>query len=599
MNKKDLAGIRMERHIVFLILFALLLRGSHEGLSQSAVQRPSRQSAMEAFSNKEYELAYTRFMELSDLYPKDPVYKYYPGVCLVLLKREPQRAIAFLSEADKQSASMRSVPGDLLFYLGRAQQMDGRFTEAIQSYNLFIAQAGKKAAKDFKVDEYINECKSGNGRISGKELQVAESGIKVEQTLITNGPPAPEKQSVRTENAGKPVEPLPADYDRILTEAMVYHVKADSLARVAETMKGGLEKLQYQDRVAAKTRIAEIEAQEAHYRKLSDQKADNKMSQETASIVPAVTGAEDKRQTVQNPKDRSDRSGVSVVAPDTGKSQTKSGQSYQGRKSIESEEINLTVQVKKDSVKQSAGKGSVVEQVKKQPVVLSEFEINPKPAGKTGEMVPINPEQPEGLVYRIQVAVFRNRVEMSFFKGIAPAYGYRIQGTDKTTYYIGLFRRSSDAHKALESVKKKGFRDAFLVASMGGKPVSAGRAAVLEKEWGNKSLKKPEAIGQQSSSDTIPPVLTFRVEVKRSAKPLKEDVVETMRKVAGNRGFDIMETENKQVLYLIGNFITFESASEYADLLVRNGYHDAKVVAWMGKKEIPVDTARQLFEKIQ
>ena len=53
------------------------------------------------------------------------------------------------------------------------------------------------------------------------------------------------------------------------------------------------------------------------------------------------------------------------------------------------------------------------------------------------------------------------------------------------------------------------------------------------------------------------------------------------------------------IAYLIGKFITFESAEEYADLLKRNGYRDAQVVAWLGKKEIPIETARQLFDNLK
>ena len=57
-----------------------------------------------------------------------------------------------------------------------------------------------------------------------------------------------------------------------------------------------------------------------------------------------------------------------------------------------------------------------------------------------------------------------------------------------------------------------------------------------------------------------------------------------------------MINQNKKIAYLIGNFFTFQSAAEYADLLVRNGYRDAKVVAWLGTKEIPLETAKQFFE---
>jgi hypothetical protein len=99
--------------------------------------------------------------------------------------------------------------------------------------------------------------------------------------------------------------------------------------------------------------------------------------------------------------------------------------------------------------------------------------------------------------------------------------------------------------------------------------------------------------------DTVPPTLSFRVEVIRSLKPLKDDVVDGIKKIAGTRGLDIQPLDDGNIAYLIGKFITFESATEYADLLIRNGYREARVVAWLGKKEIPVETAKQLFENLE
>jgi sulfur carrier protein ThiS len=76
-------------------------------------------------------------------------------------------------------------------------------------------------------------------------------------------------------------------------------------------------------------------------------------------------------------------------------------------------------------------------------------------------------------------------------------------------------------------------------------------------------------------------------------------VVEGIRKVAGNKGLDIQFLEDREIAYLVGKFITFETASEYADLLNRNGYRDSKVVARLGEKEISVETAKKLFEKLK
>ena len=248
-----------------------------------------------------------------------------------------------------------------------------------------------------------------------------------------------------------------------------------------------------------------------------------------------------------------------------------------------------TVERKPDTTK------SIIPPPKKRVEIFSFFEVLAQPATDPKAKLIIDSEVPAGLIYRIQIAVFRNPVTPAFFKGLSPIYGFRITGTDKTTYYAGMFRRSADAAKALVTVKSKGFKDSFIVALSGNKTVSADRAAMMEKEWGNKPFVYIENGLNDTKSDTITPTLTFRVEVARSLKPLKEDILEGIRKAAGNRGLDIITLEDGKIDYLIGNFITFETAAEYADLLKRNGYKDAQVVAWLGKKEIPVRYCKRTF----
>jgi hypothetical protein len=226
------------------------------------------------------------------------------------------------------------------------------------------------------------------------------------------------------------------------------------------------------------------------------------------------------------------------------------------------------------------------------------FGIIPANAAYPDEKIKVDPEIPAGLIYRIQLAVFRNPVAPPVFRGITPVHGFRLQGTDKTVYYAGMFRKSADARTALIKVKETGFKDAFIVSLADGKQVSADRAAVLENEWGSRPLFEsgtPEA----AAADTLPPALVFRVEVARSVKPMKPDAVETLRSLAGSRGLDIIRLADGNNVYLIGKFITFESAAEYADLLIRNNYRNSKVVAWLGNREVPVETAKKLFNGIE
>jgi hypothetical protein len=260
--------------------------------------------------------------------------------------------------------------------------------------------------------------------------------------------------------------------------------------------------------------------------------------------------------------------------------------------------LGAGTQKQKDSVNRVAAKQKT-EKVQQKPLELfSIFEVIPKPVYTARDKIPVNPEVPAGLIYRIQIAVFKNPAAPSYFKGISPVYGFKSEGPGVTIYYAGMFRKMSDATKALAKVKASGFKDSFVVALLDKKIVSADRAGILEKEWGNKPLIIGDISQIQSSPlDTIPPTLVFRVEVTRSPKPLTAEKLELIRRLAGNRGLEIIKNASGQNIYLIGKFLTFEDAAEYADLLTRNGQKDAKVAAYLGRREIPVETAKQLFEK--
>jgi hypothetical protein len=218
------------------------------------------------------------------------------------------------------------------------------------------------------------------------------------------------------------------------------------------------------------------------------------------------------------------------------------------------------------------------------------FAVETNPELIKNQKISMDPELPAGLVYRIQMGVFSKPLSPVFFKGISPASGFRISGTASTKYFVGMFRRMAEANRSLLMVKQMGFKDSFVTAILDGKPVSIERAAILENEWGQKPLMK---------TVTGPSTLVFRVELAKTAKPVSKEMEEAYKKLAGIRGFEILSTPVGSTAYIIGKFITFESASEYADLLVRNGYREARVVAFLGPREVPVETAKELFEKIK
>ena len=504
---------------------------------------------MEAFSNGDYEKAYSEFSELLKTYSKDPLYKYYTAVCLVNLERDPAGAEAMILQAIESNAAARPLPAEALFYLGRAKHLSGSFTEAIDSYSKYSDQVGKKAAREMGVPDFIQQCINEKGALENTAEIIPEPEKELFKPVVAVTPAAvTESNKDVISGQDLPVrEELPEEFSLIIEEALAFQFLADSANALATDQKNRLEAISNDKKPAARVKISELELLAVSYQKSADQKYRE-------------------AQIAMNP-DEQEKNMYALVE----------------NREILSDTIAQVALPVTDTVD-----------------IFYYFNILEKPVTDPAVKIQIDPEIPQGLIYRIQVAVFRNPVAPVFFKGITPVYGFRSEGSDLKTYYAGMFRRMSDARNALAEIKGKGFKDSFITSFMGKKVVSADRASLLEKEWGSKPFErvvnKKQLVLQP---DTLIPTLTFRVEVMRVKKPVKTNVIESIKTLAGNRGLDIITLEDKEIAYLIGNFITFESAAEYADLIVRNGYRDARVVAWLGKKEIPVDTAKQLFENLR
>jgi hypothetical protein len=574
--------MKLMKHI-FLICIILLTGTSLNNLfSQAVTAKPSRQSSLEAFSQGNYEKAFNEFRELLVMYPRDPLYKYYSGVCLVKLSKDPQQATNLLRDAVQSSGNIKTLPSDGLFYLGRAQQMSGNYGEAAESFQQYTEKVGKKTAREMGVPDFLQQCSQKKGQIAVTEVKPAEKPqeTKPADKVVENIPvqknqevkPAAEPpQAAKPLPAAVPVvtgvkQNLPASYEKVLSEAVSYQYSADSVLAIVAAQKKEYDKISGNEKAALKVKIMGNEKTAAAFQGRADQKYREAEALNNKLDSAMLLGNAAKPAVVKPAADTTAKTISPAVKPVQ----------------------KNTVPVKEAPPVTAKPAGS-----------LSLFEVLSQPANDPRSKIAIDPEIPAGLVYRIQLAVFRNPVTPAFFKGLSPIQGFKIANTDKTIYYAGLFRKSADAGKALLVVKSKGFKDAFIVAQSGNKPVSPDRSAVMEKEWGDKPLGTLDKTPGEKQSDTIPPALTFRVEVTRTAKPLKEDVVEGMRKIAGERGLDIITTEDGKIDYLVGKFITFESAAEYSDLLKRNGYREAQVVAWLGKKEIPIETARQLVDKLK
>jgi tetratricopeptide (TPR) repeat protein len=568
----------------YLILFCMFYAGIYPAsdlFSQAVDAKPTRQSSFEAFSQGNYEKAYSQFKELLVTYSKDPLYKYYSAVCLVRLGKQPEEAIDLLHDALQKGTSLKSVPDDGLFYLARAHQMAGQYAEAIETFNAYTKQAGKKTARELDVPAYLKECSQQKGKVD-ESLAV----ITVKPEPVKNDKVIPEpvltKQEVKQPEPVSEVKHVEEDkdnYESVLSLAAEYQYKADSLSSIVVKQKKELENLTGTEKLALKLKVNDNEKLIAAYQANADQ--NYKQAQK-------MMGSADVKKTSQS---------LPVVKDTTKLTITKTADSQVTK--VPDKPV-IKISEKQTATSQKQLPLSTVSEQKDNPQVdiYSYFEVLESPVPDPKARVVIDPVVPEGLIYRIQLGVLKNPIQPSFFKGVGPAYGFRIEGTDKIVYYVGMFRKHADAAKALTATRSKGFTDAFIVPLMDGKKISVERAAQLEKTWGTKPFLSIESM-PETRSDTTAQTLVFRVEVMRTSSPVTEEVTEELRKLAGNKGLEIIKRLDGKISYLIGKFITFETAEEYADLLKRNGYKESQVASWLGKKEIPVESAKKLFDDLK
>lgn len=624
-----------KKNMTILLFFFLTIMSFAQSI-------PNRQSAIEAFSKGDYSVAYDQFGKLLEQFPKDALYKYYKGACLVSLENNPSEAVRLLTEARTSSTVSRPIPEDALFWLARAKQQSGDFSEAVKLFNDFSLLVGKKRSREVGIPGYITQCERGDGVIEGSTVIKVE---KPDNKQIELDVMAQQKETnddlSGTIVADEEKVILPASYNEILVEAVDYQQEADSIALVVARQREEMKSADTKERTTLQRQITKNSNAVDSLQAIADDKfeeaqllinetsfssevnVDKRVSDRAATVIePFVIEANEtignvpsnsaKSTADENDAERLDD--IEVVDNDDAALQSEDDgrfatieDAFVAEETIATEnspavdtnqvvEVASSVQISAEGKPQGIGT-IVAESVQALPGVTSLFSVD-KSLATSQEAVVINPELPQGIIYRIQVAILRNPATQSTFKGLSPVYGLRDAGSSSTKYYVGLFREREDANKALVEVREVGFKDAYIISLLSGSAISGERAASLEQEWADVPFGYSSLGIQDIVPDTIPPVLSYRVELMRTRQPAKEDVLDNMKRLSETRGLDIYTLEDGNIVYLVGQFVSLESAEEYANLVSRNGFPDAKVAAWLGRKEIPMDTAKQLFDMI-
>ena len=163
---------------------------------------------------------------------------------------------------------------------------------------------------------------------------------------------------------------------------------------------------------------------------------------------------------------------------------------------------------------------------------------------------------PDGIVYQIQIFSAINKATVKNIKGLSPVFERRNAG-GRYIYRVGLFNTYNDVLSKLNTVKKVGFRSAFIVAYVDGKEVSVSKARSVEAKA--REVQK-----------------FYNVVIVPEGE-LEPVVSEGMRQQAGGKDIARSETEDGKAAYIIGPFGNKAQADSLVSFVSVMGIENVKV----------------------
>ena len=160
-------------------------------------------------------------------------------------------------------------------------------------------------------------------------------------------------------------------------------------------------------------------------------------------------------------------------------------------------------------------------------------------------------EIPDGIIYQIQMFSSTRKADVAALKGLSPVFERR-NASGRYIYRVGLFNTYNDVLSKLNTVKKAGFRSAFIAAYIDGKEVSVSKARSEEN-------RKPE-------------VQTFyRVVLVPEDGVIDAAMSDGIRQQASGKDIAKSETDEGVPAYVVGPFADKALAESLVDFIKAMG----------------------------
>lgn len=149
-----------------VVIFILCLFSTSVSQAQFKNEEELKKQAAKYFEDEEYAEGFKLYSQLLANYPKDPIYNFRLGVCMLYTDPDKRKPIPYLQQATKDT---KNGEKEALFYLGKAYHFNFRFDDAIKYYVQYKDVASSSMAKKLQVDREIQACKNGKRLLANVE----------------------------------------------------------------------------------------------------------------------------------------------------------------------------------------------------------------------------------------------------------------------------------------------------------------------------------------------------------------------------------------------------------------------------------------------
>lgn len=202
----------------------------------------------------------------------------------------------------------------------------------------------------------------------------------------------------------------------------------------------------------------------------------------------------------------------------------------------------------------------------------------------------INKVNVEGLVFRVQLGAYKNRLSANVFNEIKDLTEVKTDdGLYK--YMTGSFRNFNEAAKLRVNMLLKGYDNAFITAYKDGKRVPLGSVGATMVKKDPENLQ----VGNTPISSINKKLIVFKIQVGvyMSAPPIE---VQNKYKTV-SEGVKNERTMKGLTRYTVGSFNDYESALKLKNNLITNyGIKDAFIIASFNNQYISLQEALELLK---